>query len=324
MAAKLTESNNKVVALRPGKARGAGGAKRSGKPVNRLKPAAHEAKPKRSVAKTQPSDADIRRNMQDRLLALHTQHRTVDNRLDVAKAAIADIALEKKEIRAAIQNAGFPLALYDEGYNELKLKTKTVDLVQKEAIRGLIREALGLPAGPQPSLLDALPEAAKPAAYWNEVGYREALVTFADPAAAGCPPENNQDYMAGYHECQEKIGQGIKTLAKEAPKPSAAPLIPAENEAAGDGGSGGAAPTWEGFDNDPDQWTVEQQEAFKAWFDGLAPDAEVDITHPGVEAAFDKAVHDVEFEASQAELGAQIGRQAVVGDRDEPGSEMLN
>jgi hypothetical protein len=195
--------------------------------VSRPKPG--ESRPA-AAKKTQPTDAEIRQGQQDRLIALHTRHRAVDNRLEVAKAAMSDIALEKKEVRAAIQNAGFPLATYDEAYSELRLKTKKTDLIAKEKIRGLIREALGLPAGPQAELdLAGVPEAARPALHWRGVGYQQALLgEFADPQRDGVPPEAVQEYMAGFGDVTKINARGLKSLKDEAPgtMPTAAGIGP--------------------------------------------------------------------------------------------------
>lgn len=284
MAAKLESDGKNVVHLSTRKAKGAkstGG--RARKP--RLIPAKHEDAPKRSGPKpetvigVQPTDAELRRNMQDKLIGLHSKHRTIDNRLEVALAAISDIKLEKKEVRAAIENSGFPLSLYDEAYKELKLKTARIDLEQKEQIRGLIREALGLPAGPQPSLLDKLPEAAKPAVYWDDIGFREGMAGDApDEKKAHVPPENLQDYLKGHGRASERHAQGIKTLAKEMaePKRDAKPLVDIE------------APFWAEYPAELKDWQISHRATFRAWFEKLTPEDEVDLDHPGAEAFFDQ------------------------------------
>lgn len=313
MAEKLTPSQ------------GAGGQKRSSRPPKRLKAKPHEAPPRRSspaaAAAAQPTDAQIRQGQQDRLVALHGRHRAVDNRLAVAREAVSVIALEKKEIRAGIQNAGFPLALYDEAYGELKLKTKRTDLEQKEEIRGLIREALGLPCGPQPRLeLEGVPDAARPTIHWEGVGYQAGIGgETSDPTRDGCPPENLQDYMRGYSQAMARNGAGIKALKADAraPKipPAPAPQMVGETTAqaeAREAARGTPAPDplgqpdWTGYDPDPALWSEPQREAFNTWFDGLAVDADVTIEHPGVAIAFDRRA-----EAESGPEEGQAGEPAV-------------
>lgn len=285
MAEKLSASDDKVVHLNSRKAKGAkssGGAAR--KP--RLIPAKHETKPRGRPAKAaepraasaQPTDADVRAHQQDRLIALHTKHRAVDNRLEVVMATVADIKLEKKEVRAAIQNAGFPLALYDEAYSELKLKTSRIDLEEKERIRGLIREALGLPAGPQASLLDGLPDAARAEVFWEDVGFREGVN--GEPAnaeKAGVPPENVQHYLQGHGKASEHNARGLKGLDAPEPKRDAEPLVSAED-----------APFWNDFPVDKAMWTLDQRMKFRKWFEGLGPDDDVEIEHAGALQMFDE------------------------------------
>ena len=306
MANRLQDTTNNVVKL--GATRKAKGAKSSGgaprkprlvTPAHEEKPKIREPKPVAVTGSSAPSDAEQRAHQQDKLVALHTKHRAVDNRMDVVKAALQEINLEKKQIRAAIENAGFPLKLYDEAYDELKLKTKRVDLEAKEKIRGLIREALGLPAGPQASLLDKLPDAGKAAVHWANIGFRDCINgEAADPVKAGCPPENTQDYLTGHGDASAVHARGIKQLAEEPVKPSAEPLITAEAPLTGD--------FWTLWPESLDEWTEGQRAAFTGWFNQLDPNVDVDIAHVGALAMFDELVLAEANGATNEELAEAV------------------
>jgi hypothetical protein len=312
VARKLADTQGATIHQLP--VRKARGAKSSGgrKPAAVSKPKPGESRPA-AAKKTQPTDAEIRQGQQDRLIALHTRHRAVDNRLEVAKAAMSDIALEKKEVRAAIQNAGFPLATYDEAYSELRLKTKKTDLIAKEKIRGLIREALGLPAGPQAELdLAGVPEAARPALHWRGVGYQQALLgEFADPQRDGVPPEAVQEYMAGFGDVTKINARGLKSLKEEAPAAPPPPLFVGEDPAkvAAEEAARRAEPV-----TPNSSITVgEYEDEFGKPDDGIALQA---IAHPGMGEVVDpddasegpldddvnpKAIEDVEIELAAAQ-----------------------
>lgn len=335
MASKLADTQGATVhQLQPRKAKGAGGQKRKGPSINRSKPRAGESKPAARVA-AQPSEADIRRDQQDRLVALHTKHRTVENREAVASEALSEIRGDKKLIRAAIQNAGFPLALYDEANKKLKLKTKKTDLEQQERLRGLIFEAFGLPVGPQPELaLEGVPEAARPALHWEGVGYTACISgEFADGERDGVPPENLQDYMKGFSQGTARNAAGIKKLAADPPAAAEAapPLMVGEDAAkaavkyAEAAIAKGKQPAWNGFPTDPDAWTEGHAACFEGWFKSLDPADEVDVLHVGAAAMFDRLVEAEQsgtpgaeapddFEATPEELAAQAGRPGGASD----------
>lgn len=349
MAAKLQSDNaTNVHVLAPRKAKGAGGQKRKGPSTNRTKPRPGESRPATTKKAGQPTDAEIRANQQDRLIALHTQHRTIENREAVAGEAMSEIRGQKKLIRAAIQNAGFPLELYDEADKKLKLKTKRTDLEARERIRGLIHEAFGLPVGPQPELaLEGVPEAARPALHWETIGYQQGIDgLFADPERDGVPPENLQDYMRGFESVTRRNAAGIKALKADPPKGAAAPPLmvgekpekAAAKQAAKDAAATveyaekamtrGEIPAWNGFPDDPNLWTDGQKDVFTRWAEALDPTAEVDLVHAGAIAFFDElyppeeadsqaapgdpaaenAAQADDFEATPEELAAQAGR----------------
>lgn len=340
MAAKLEAQTSATVhQLKPRKAKGAGGQKRKGASTGRLKPREGESKPAAVRKAGQPSDADIRSGLQDRLIALHTQHRTAENREAVASEALSEIRGDKKLIRAAIQNAGFPLELYDEANKKLKLKTKRTDLEERERIRGLIHEAFGLPVGPQPELaLEGIPEAARPALHWESFGYQQGIDgLFADPARDNVPPENLQDYMRGFESVTRRNAAGMKSLSAD-PAPAAAPPLMvgeqpskgAAKQAAKDAAATvtyaeqaiakGEVPAWNGFPEDPDLWTHGQKDVFTIWAEALDPNVEIDLTHVGAIAMFDQLYPPTEddFEASPEELAAQAGRKDGATDHGEP------
>ncbi len=341
MAPRLQPNDDsKVVHLKPRKAKGAGGQKRKGPSTTRLKPTASAPAAPRKP-KGHPSDAEVRANMQDRVVALHHKLRAVENREAVANDALGDIRTEKKQARAAIGNI-VPLELYDEAAKKLKLKTNKVDLQERERLRALIHEAFGLPAGPVAELDFAkVPEAAKPALYWEDVGYRVMIdgTQFADPQRDGVPPENVQDYMRGCEKATRKIGEGMKRIAADPPIEVAPPLMVGEKpdkaaakkaakDAAADvgivGNDASPADPWAVFDNDPDQWSESQWATFKAWYEGLDPEEDVDITHPGVEIAFDRELEAAGvappaadgFETSPEELAGQTTRRVVQEQRE--------
>src|SRR5882672_11027288 len=110
------------------KAKGAGGAKRSSKPTNRLKPPEHAkparggkakavaeaafkpataaapaptaAKPVAVPAAPQPSEADVRRAQQDRLIALHHRLKPLEVKRRAAAEVVSSLKADEKAIRA--------------------------------------------------------------------------------------------------------------------------------------------------------------------------------------------------------------------------------
>lgn len=336
MAPRLPASANQPPksAAKARKAKGAGGAKRSSKPTNRMK-TPEQDKPARGANKAaaraaaprQPTEAETRAATQQRLVALHHQHEEANTKIIVAQEALAVLKTNKAEIRAAIQNSCVPLAIYDEVLGKVRKKTKRNDNELYEKQRALAFEAFALPCGAQPELdlTGKMPDPARAAVYWEEVGYQTIVAgsgQFLDPQRDGVPPENLQDYMKGGERGNATLGAGIKAL-KEKPAPSAAPANTAvepsmvgedptkaaDKRAARQANkeTAGAAPaqtynqpSWDGFDNDPDLWSDEQRAIFQQWFDGLPEDADVEITHPGVGSAFDAAIGEEDDVAATA------------------------
>ncbi len=350
MAAKL-ETSATIHRLKPRKAKGAGGQKRKGPSTTRLKTTPAAAKP------AQPTDADIRRNTQDRLVALHTQHRQAEHKIAAAQEVVSAAKTKKAEIRAAIQNTCVPLAIYDELHKKVTAKTKRADNELYEKQRAIAFEAFALPCGPTAELdLQGVADASRPALYWEEMGYHVAIDgagQFADSQRDGVPPENVQDYMRGHQTGTARIGAGLKALKETAPAAAVQPAAmvgedPAKAHAKQDakgvarvrvaqGGFGPVVlkeegqPDWSDFDNDPALWTDDQRVTFDAWYEGLDPDADVDIDHTGVEMAFDHRV-DAEtkaqapapadnFEAPAEEIASQTTRRVVQEQRAHAGPQ---
>lgn len=296
-----------VVKLAPRKAKGAGGQKRSSKPPARMKTPEHAQPPKAAPAlAAQPSDAQTRQAVQDRLVALHHNHEQAQAKILIAQEAMSELKTKKAEIRAAIQNTCIPLGIYDEVLKKLRAKTKRIDNEAYEKQRALAFEAFGLPCGPAPELdlTGKMPEPAKAATYWEETGYQVAVGgagQFADPQRDGVPPENVQDYMKGHARGTEMIGRGIKALETQpakSPEPPPPLMVGEDPEKAAAKAAAQVSdkigqleqPDWTGYDDDPDMWSDEQRETFLAWFKALPEDADIDIQHVGVAKAFDEAV----------------------------------
>lgn len=312
MAPRLQSNDGKVVQLKPRKAKGAGGQKRKGPSTNRLKPRPGESKPAAARKSDQPSDADVRRSTQDRLVALHQKHRSVEGKMAIASEAMSTLREEKAQIRASIQNTCVPLAIYDEAHKKITAKTKRQDNEEYEKLRALCFEAFGLPIGPQPELdLKDVPQAARPAVHWEAVGYSDGINGDAsDPTAAGVPPENLQDYMRGYSQAMARNGAGLGLLKDDPPKTPKASKTQIEEAAepknlgedkvkarvkyAAAAMKKGDDPAWNGFPADPDDWADAERDVFTLWYDSLG-DREVDIAHVGAGLMFDKL-----FEAEQA------------------------
>lgn len=310
MAAKLNSDN--VHVLSPRKAKGAGGQKRKGPSTNRSKPRPGESQPAARKPSDQPSDAEVRQNAQNRLIALHQSHRKVEAQMSAASEVMSGLREQKMQIRASIQNSCVPLSIYDEVHKKVTAKTKRADNELYEQQRAMAFEAFGLPCGPEPQLpFDKVPEAARPALHWEDVGYQQAVDgLFADYARDGVPPENYADYTNGFSRGTVRNAAGIGLLKADPPKSPAAapPLMTGEDpikaglkQAIG-AIEAGAQPAWEGFDNDHKLWTDAQKDVFTTWFESLDVTAEVDIDHVGAGAMFDEMVEDEQESDAKPQL----------------------
>lgn len=312
MAAKLNGSQPSATVhqLKPRKAKGAGGQKRKGPSTTRTKPRPGESKPAAAKKSAHPSDAEVRQNTQNRLVALHQQHRGIEAKMSAAAEVTSELRTKKMEIRAAIQNTCVPLAIYDELHKKVTAKTKRADNELYEKQRAMAFEAFALPVGPTAELdFKDVPEAVRPALHWETLGYQMGVDgQFADHARDGVPPENLQDYMRGFHSATARNSAGIKALkADPAPVKAAAPPLmvgekpekAAAKQAARDAAAtvtyaekalaAGENPAWNGFPDDPDLWTDGQKDVFTKWYDAIDPEGpEVDIAHVGAIAMFDR------------------------------------
>ena len=324
MAPRLQADSSNVHVLKPRKAKGAGGQKRKGPSTSRTKPRPGESTPAVAKKSDQPTDADVRRATQDRLVALHQKHRSVEGKMAVASEAMSTLREEKAQIRASIQNTCVPLAIYDELHKKVTAKTKRQDNEEYEKLRALAFEAFGLPVGPQPELdLKGVPEAARPAIHWETVGYGDGVNGDAsDPEKAGVPPENLQDYMRGYSQAMARNGAGLGLLKTDAktklePKEAEAPQMVGENTVdaqvkyARSEIAKGNQPAWNGFPLEPEAWDPKHLEVFKEWFYGLDPDAEVDVLHVGAAKVFDRLVE--EDGAPQPDVTAETAEEVHSG-----------
>lgn len=355
MAAKLDDKPSATVhVLKPRKAKGAGGQKRKGPSTSRTKPRAGESQPAPKKKTDQPTDAEVRQTVQNRLIALHGEHRKIEAKMSAASEVMSSLREQKMQIRASIQNTCVPLAIYDELHKKLTAKSNRADKELYEQQRAMAFEAFALPCGPTAHLdFDKVPEAAKPSVHWETVGYQQAIDgQFADPARDGVPPENLQDYMRGAEMGTKRNGEGIKALKDDpsAGKKAEPPLMVGEKpekaaakQAAKDAAATvtyaraamakGEHPAWNGFPDDHGAWTDEQREVFKEWAEGLDPADEVDIAHVGAIAMFDELfpppkeeqaaepgglVDETFVEASEEELASQAGRPGGARDAREP------
>lgn len=237
------------------KARGAGGAK-GVHSEGRLKTPEHRA------SGADPTIAEQRRHLQDKLVDFTAKHRALDNQMDTAMSAVDGVRGKVKELRSAIRRAGFPMELFDIGYAKVKLKTKKSDLEAQERMRGLMWEAWSIPYGDQPDLFQGLPDAARAARYWFLEGQQAGMLGEPCAAPEGMPGENMSDFTKGWGEGQSSIARGMKMNAQDAAKAK----LPV--------GEGVIRPDWEKWDAaDHHAWSGEQQAAFLVWYNAL--DAEI-------------------------------------------------
>lgn len=282
-------------------ARGAGKSKPSANP-KRMKPAIpNEKKTPAAAATAQPEtqadrDRKLRENLQARLVGLRSNHNSIVAAEEALKAELRELTAKKKEIRAAVQQCGVPLSVFDEALGDAE--ATRVDLKAKEKARDLIREAYGLVTLTQPDLLDNLPEAAKPGVYWEAQGYQDGIAGKFCEIPAGCPPENEPDYRRGFDNAMEANAKGIKALDEfKATPPSQAD----DDEGAGDG-------------SDDETPEAKRDADFAAISEGLEQAVEMEEaakTDEGDAAPSDASAEGDDFEATDEELAAQTPRAAL-------------
>ncbi len=213
MADKLGDDN--VTQFPARAAKGAGNSKPR-------KPAA-EAKPRipvgRAGVRARPKSPDDERALRDalqlQLVGLRSKHTAVDQKIAGKREEIRELNETRKVIRAAIETAGMPLALFDEAYEDGK--TSRVDLARKEASRSIVREAYGLPVGTQGELFtgeEKTPEAAKPAIYWEAEGYRCGIAGLDPENMPKPPPEHVTDFQRGINQATSRNAEGLTAVKK--------------------------------------------------------------------------------------------------------------
>lgn len=214
MAEKLGD-DDKVVKLPTRAAKGAG--------KSRPKAAAPKTKPPipkgrsglRGKAKSADDEKKLRAALQLQLIGLRSKHTAIDVKIAAKREEIRALNEDRKVIRAAIETAGMPLALFDEAYEDGK--TSRVDLARKEASRYIVREAYGLPVGTQGELFageEKTPEAAKPGVYWEAEGYRAGISGLDPEHMPKPPPEHVQDFQRGLNMATARNAEGLKELKK--------------------------------------------------------------------------------------------------------------
>jgi uncharacterized protein (DUF2141 family) len=154
----------------------------------------------------------LREALQLQLIGLRSKQTKIDQAISVLADKVKELKADRKVIRAAVETAGMPLALFDEGMKDGK--TTRVHLDRKEVQRAIVREAFGLPAGPQGEMFDKLPEAVQPGVYWEGEGYRAGIAGLDPNDMPKPPPEHLQDFERGLNMATERNGKGIKELAK--------------------------------------------------------------------------------------------------------------
>jgi hypothetical protein len=235
-------------------AKGAGGKPRSTE--GRLRPGPHQSGADRSPAQQE-------KDMQEKQAAFTAMHRALDTKIDAAMSVADALKGERKDLRSAIHNAGFPMELWDEGYAKVKLKTKKSDLVVLERMRGLMWRGWALPYGEEPDMFKGVPEAARAGPYWFYEGYQAGILGEACVAPEGMPGENLPDFTKGWGVGQTMIAAGMKANAVDAMKAK----LPA--------GEGMVRPDWDGWDGtDHHAWSDEQKAQFDTWFAALEGDVE--------------------------------------------------
>jgi hypothetical protein len=212
MAGKLGGDN--VTQLPTRAARGAGKSKPRAAPP-KVRPAIPVG---RAGVRANPSSVGqekaLREALQLQLIGLRSKHTQVDQKMDAKRAELKELNETRKMIRAAIEKAGMPLALFDEAYEDGK--TSRVDLQRKEASRFIIREAYGVPIGRQGELFgdDKKPELVRSAEYWEAEGYRAGISILDPEDMPKPPPEHITDFQRGVNSATSRNAAGLKEVAK--------------------------------------------------------------------------------------------------------------
>lgn len=230
----------------------------------------------------------------------------------IIKTQLDEKAAEITEIFRLAKAAGFERKELQGILDDLG--AKKANHPEKEARRVRFRRWVGLPVGESDELKASTPDEVKDAMWWEAEGYRAGIRADEPKPPEGCSPRMDQAWMKGYHNGQTRnawaLSEANPTLsAGGGVRERAAEDFAADNPALPEGA---APPDWTEFADDPAAWTPDQQAAFDNWYDAMPEGVAPLLSHPGVKAAWAKAVAAEEpFEASDDELAAQAGRPST-------------
>lgn len=328
MAQKLGKSTASNVTQLPTRAARGAGKSKPGKAPPQMKSAIPKA---RGSVKDPPitdveQERKLREALQLRLIGYRKRHHDIDVQISALREEIKEQAALRKEVRNAIEGAGMPLALFDESYADAR--SQRVDLARKEKLRAIIREAYGLPAGPQESLLDKIPTPAQASVYWRAEGYKLGIAG-VDPESTKCPGENLNDLLAGHHDAMKANAEGLKAVTEPDEK-RRTPLTQAQADAKAKGGEGQETIVEPPAGARPDELKGNDGEATEVAQARVAAFSDDELKDALHEAALDPDVldrngrkaaelflleawgHDMDdFEATPAELARQGARRAI-------------
>jgi hypothetical protein len=150
----------------------------------------------------------LRDALQLRLVGYRAQHNTIDTEIEVLADALKEKKATRKAIRTAIEGAGMPLDLFDESREDALTSQAMRD--RKEELRGICREAFGLPERQQALPLGATMTDAEAAVHWRAEGKRLGLAGAPCIAPPGMPPERLQDFNLGWGEGQTVLAMALQ------------------------------------------------------------------------------------------------------------------
>lgn len=156
---------------------------------------------------------------------------------DIAIEDVSAVLREKrsirKEITAKITSLGYAMEDVERAMTDAE--SNTIDIERRERARAEMREALGVPAGPQADLFGAfsgrsVPEAARDGLLAEAEGFKAALMGLP----ASVPSQFSgamQDWLRGWHKGQDRSIKAIE-LAEQAEVEAIAARKAKEQEAA--------------------------------------------------------------------------------------------
>jgi len=298
MADKLQPARRSATVTKlPTRAAAGAGKSRPEKPAPQLKSSAPPPKPQTRAER----DAQIRRANLDRRLILAANDRKIDVRIEVIRESLKDLLGERRQVRSAIEGTGIPLALYDEAKADA-LKTR-VDLDEKERLRAEAREIFSVPTGVAKDLFDGVPDAAKEAVHWDDMGYRAGRAGLDRDLPDGIPPECEQDFLKAWERAQLELAGAVK-------RTDAATTGGMTLEDAASAGKQGA--------EDPNASHVSNgtAAASDAEADAIVQEVAAEVAAEAGDDAVIRPGEDDGFEMSPAELEQQAARRAVQDGRE--------